>query len=306
MKKRIAVCGSYVTDLMARAPHLPVAGETVLGNFFQAGPGGKGFNQAVAAHKAGGDVTIATKLGNDVFAALARETMEKLRLSTQYVFSDEAAQTGAALISVNEQTGQNEIVVVPGACYRFSECDVAALKPLIQSSDLLLLQLEINLNAVREMIKIAQECGTEVILNPAPVQQLPDDLLSGISIITPNEVEAYSLTGIRVDCESSARAAAQWFFQRGVKRVVITLGDRGVYVHDGQIGRLLPARDVHAVDTTGAGDAFNGGLVTALAEGKSIWDACEFAIALASLSVQRLGTTPSMPYREETDSILAN
>lgn len=304
MKKRIVVCGSYVTDLMARTPHLPSAGETVLGSWFQSGPGGKGFNQAVAAHKAGAWVTIGTKLGRDMFGQQARAVMKELGMSEAYVLTDPELPTGAALIAVDGGTGQNQIAVVPGACGRFTAAETAALEPLVRDSHILLTQLEIDMDAVQRLIRTAWEQGTAVVLNPAPVRPLPEDLLSMVSIITPNEVEAQALTGIEVDSEASAEAAARWFLDRGVKQAVITLGSRGVYAHDGASGRLIPARRVRAVDTTGAGDAFNGGLVTALAEGKDLWAACEFANALASLSVQRVGTAPAMPARREIQQAL--
>lgn len=301
MKEKIAVCGSYVTDLMVRASHLPAAGETVLGTCFRAGPGGKGFNQAVAAHKAGAAVTMATKVGKDMFGKMARNTMRELGMIEGYLFTDPELQTGAALISVDEHTGQNQITVVSGACGRFTDDEVACMRQLVQDCDILLVQLEIDLAVIHQVIDAAWAQKKTVILNPAPVQSLPDALLSMVSVITPNEVEAQVLTGISVDSDASAEAAAKWFLQRGVQQVVITLGGRGVYVHDGVSGRRIPARVVEALDTTGAGDAFNGGLAAALAEGKNIWDACAFANALASISVQRMGTATSMPDRDEIE-----
>lgn len=304
MKKQIAVCGSYVTDLMARGPHLPAAGETVLGSWFQTGPGGKGFNQAVAAHRAGGRVAMATKLGRDMFGQAALDAMAQLGMSRQHVFTDPDRQTGAALIAVDEGTGQNQITVVPGACGCFSDAEVGEMERLLQDSGILLVQLEIDLPTVGRLIEAAARLGVTAILNPAPVQPLPEGLLSKVSLITPNEVEARMLTGVTVDGEAAAETAARWFLERGVDQVVITLGERGVYAHDGTAGRTIPARPVRALDTTGAGDAFNGGLAAALAEGQDLWEACRFANTLASLSVQRMGTALSMPAREEIDQAL--
>jgi len=302
--KKIVVFGSFVVDLMARTPHFPNAGETVLGSSFGLGPGGKGFNQAVAAHKAGADVTMVTKLGRDTFSTVALGTMESLGMDASHVIQSDDVSTGAALIMVNEVSGQNEIVVVPGSCSAITLDEVEALRPLLEQADILLTQLETNFDATWHAIRLAKELGLTVILNTAPANTVPDEILSLIDIVTPNEVEAEIISGIAVDDEVSAEKAAKWFFDKGVKQVVITLGSRGSYVHDGVSGALIPARKVNAIDTTGAGDAFNGGLVAALADGKSLADAAVFATALASLSVQKLGTTMSMPTREEIDAVL--
>ncbi len=306
MKNKITVMGSFVVDLMSRAPHLPQPGETVKGSLFKLGPGGKGFNQGVAAHKAGGNVVMSTKLGRDSFADVALETMRQLDMDTEHVLFSETAETGAALIMVDEATSQNKIVVVLGACDTIDDADLKKLKPQIESSAILLTQLETNVSAVEKAVEIARRSGTTVILNPAPIQPITDDLLSKVDIITPNEVEAEILTGIKVDGEENAQKAARWFFSKGVKQVLITLGSRGVFVADGKESRILPVPRVKVLDTTGAGDAFNGGLATALAEGRSIWEAAQFANALASLAVQKLGTTPAMPVREEIDAFLAS
>jgi len=305
MGKKITVFGSFVVDLMGRTPHLPVPGETVKGNVFKMGPGGKGFNQGVAAHKAGADVSMVTKLGKDTFATVALDTMKSLKMDTKYVFQTEDAETGAALIMVDEKSSQNEIVVVLGACNTITDDEVESLSNLLEESDYLLTQLETNVSAVEKVVDIAKKKGVKVILNTAPVQPISDELLSKIDLITPNEVEAETLTGIPVTNEENAGKAADWFFAKGVKEVLITLGGRGVYIATKDKRGIIPAFKVEAIDTTGAGDAFNGGLVTALAEGKDIWDASIFASALAALSVQKIGTTPAMPSRSEIDEFLA-
>lgn len=304
MGKHILVFGSFVVDLMSRSPHLPVPGETVMCSLFKMGAGGKGFNQGVAAHKAGGDVTMVTKIGKDTFGALAKETMEELGMDTGHLLVSETESTGAALILVDENTSQNMIGVTSGACGAITEAEVDALEPLVAKSAYLLLQMEVNLEANWRMLKMAKRHGVTVVLNTAPAQAIPDDILAQVDIVTPNEVEAELLTGVKVTNEENAARAAQAFFEKGVGAVAITLGARGVYVATRDKAQLLPVPKVPVVDTTGAGDAFNGGFVTALAEGKDLWGAARFANALASVAVQRMGTTPAMPERAEIDAFL--
>ncbi len=304
MGKKVLVFGSFVVDLMGRTPHLPAPGETVKGSMFKLGPGGKGFNQGVAAHKAGADVTMVTKICRDTFGGVALDTMKELKMDSSRVLFSEDVETGAALIMVDEKTSQNEIVVILGACNTITDEEVDSLTDVIEGSEYLLTQLETNVSSVERIVDIAYKKGVKVILNTAPVQPIEDELLAKVDLITPNEVEAEILTGIKVDSEEAADKAADWFFARGVKRVLITLGGRGVYLNTGDKKGILPAYKVEAVDTTGAGDAFNGGLLAALAEGKDLWEAAKFANALAALSVQKMGTTPAMPLREEIDAFL--
>lgn len=305
MKKKVTVFGSFVVDLMGRTPHLPVPGETVRGSMFRMGPGGKGFNQGVAAHKAGADVTMITKLGKDTFADVALNAMKELNMNTEKVFITNKDETGIALILVDENTSQNEILVVPGACNTITDEEVESIAEDVAESEYLLTQLETNISSIEKVIDIAFEKGVKVILNTAPVQPISDEILKKVDLITPNEVEAEILTGVCVDSEESANRAADWFFEKGVRNVLITLGGRGVYIATEEKRGIIPAYKVKALDTTGAGDAFNGGLVAGLAEGKTLWQAAEFANALAAIAVQRLGTTPSMPTREEIEAFLA-
>lgn len=303
-KEKITVFGSFVVDLMGRSPHLPVPGETVKGSVFKMGPGGKGFNQGVAAHKSGGEVQIVTKIGRDSFGKIAIEAMKDLGIDTKHMLYSKEVETGIALILVDEETAQNEIVVVSGACSTITAKEVENLRGVIGESEYLLTQLETNLLAVDQVVELAWKLGTKVILNPAPVQAVSDDVLERTYLITPNEVEAQILTGIEVKDEESASKAAGWFFNKGVENVVITLGSKGAYIANKKEGTLIPAYQVKAIDTTGAGDAFNGGLVTALSEGKSLFEAAQFASALAALAVQKIGTTPSMPERKDIDDFL--
>lgn len=299
MGKKSLVFGSFVVDLMARSPHLPVPGETIKGSGFQMGPGGKGFNQAVAAHKAGADVTLAIKLGKDAFAEIAENTMNELGMGMDYVFRSGHHVTGCALIMVGEDTGQNEIVVVPGASQSFSWQEVELLKRVMDECDYLLMQLETNIDAMVKVAEYASERGIKVILNPAPADEIPEYLWKIVDIIIPNEVEAAYYTGISVQSEEDAEKAANWFHEKGVKQVVITLAERGAYLSDADCRSFVPAFDVRVVDTTGAGDAFCGGLLAALSEGKVLSEAVYFANATAALAVQKVGTAVSMPERDE-------
>ena len=304
MAEKVTVFGSFVVDLMGRTPHLPVAGETVRGSFFKQGAGGKGFNQGIAAHKAGGDVAMITKLGRDSMANVALDAMEEVGMPMDYIFYSDTDATGIALILVDEHTGQNEIVIVPGACSTITDADVERCKSVIRESRYLLLQLEVNQDANEKVAAFAKENGVRVIVNTAPYQPVTDEFLKGCYLVTPNEVEAQELTGIPVTDLESADRAAEVFFKKGVQNVLITLGSRGVYVNSQGRSEIIPAFRVKAIDTTGAGDAFNGGLLTALSEGKDLWEAARFASGLAALSVQKLGTTPSMPTRAEIDAFL--
>lgn len=302
--KRIVVFGSYITDLTARTNGFPKAGQTVLGESFQMGPGGKGFNQAVAAHRAGAEVTIVTKVGADAFAEVAKNAMRSFGMSDAYVLTSSEHPTGTALIAVDTVTGQNEIIVIPGACLSFSEAEVLALAPLFRKGDIMLAQLETNCEATELALRLAKGNGMTTVLNTAPAQKVSDAMLALCDLVTPNETEAEAISGIAVTDEDAALRAAEYFLGKGVRQVVITLGDRGCFVHDGARWGTVAARKVRAVDTTGAGDAFNGGLVTALSEGKDLWQAVSFATKLASLSVQRKGTALSMPTRAEIDAVI--
>lgn len=306
MQQKVVVFGSFVVDLMARGPHLPVPGETVKGNYFQMGPGGKGFNQCVAAHKVGADVRMVTKIGTDQLSRVPLDLMDELGMPQDHVFRSNDFATGTALVVVDENTSQNQIMIAPGACAQITPDEVESIRPLLEESAYALLQLEVNQDANERVAQIANECGCKVILNTAPYMPLSEDFVRRLHMVTPNEVEAEGMTGIPVTDLASAQEAAAWFHERGVEIVVITLGSRGVFASAGGRSELLPAHRVEAVDTTGAGDAFNGGLLAALAEGKDTWEAVSFANAVAALSVQKLGTAVSMPTRAEVDAFLAS
>jgi ribokinase len=300
----VVVFGSYVTDLTSRSNGLPVPGQTILGNSFMTGPGGKGSNQAVAAHRCGADVRMVTKVGDDVFGTSVKDFYKKEGIDTSFFFTDPQKATGAALIMVDEKTGQNMIVVTGGACQNITKDEVEKCRPLIEGASILLLQLEINFDALFAVIKIAHDAGVTVVLNPAPANNIPDEIMAMVDIVTPNETEAKGLTGIDVRTKDDAKKAAEAFFKLGVKQVVITMGSLGAYANDGKKDELLPCLPVKAVDTTGAGDAFNGAFVTALAEGKDLFEALRFGVAGGSLSTTKPGTAPAMPPRSEIDAAL--
>ncbi|MBG9988408.1 ribokinase [Aerococcaceae bacterium DSM 111176] len=301
---RVVVFGSYVTDLMGRAGHLPTPGETVMGSLFQMGPGGKGFNQGVAAHKSGADMVMVTKIGRDAFADVPIQTMRDLGMDTSHILYSDTKETGAALIAVDENTSENQILVVPGASGDITKADTDKVAGLIEDADFLLTQLETNLDSVVSVIDMAFERNVKVILNTAPIQEIDDALLGKVYIVTPNEVEAEYLTGVKVTDLDTAIEAANVLKSKGVEQVVITLGSKGVFISNDEFEEIIPAFKVDAVDTTGAGDAFNGGFVTALSEGKNIKEAAVFGNAVAALSVQKMGTTVSMPGRGEVEGFL--
>ncbi len=303
MKKgKVVVFGSFVVDLTSWAKHLAVPGETVKGSTFMMGPGGKGSNQGVAARRAGADGTLVTKVGNDVFGKIALDFYKKENMTTQYVFIDEEKETGTALIMVDENSGQNQILVVSGACDHITEAEVMKTERLIDEADILLLQLEVNMDAIEKVINMAHAKGKLIVLNTAPAQKLPDSLLQKVDIVTPNEIEAGILTDMKVETEEDAHKAAQILLNKGVKNVVITMGKNGVFVMTPDRKEFIPSMKVKAVDTTGAGDAFNGGFVTALSEGKNIFEAARFGNVVGALSVTKIGTAPAMPYRKDIDS----
>lgn len=304
MGKKVMVFGSFVVDLMARAPHLPSPGQTVKGSLFKMGPGGKGYNQAVAAHKAGSELITVTKIGEDNFGKVAIEIADELKMNKKGLIISKEESTGIAIISVDENTSQNQIVIVPGACASIKKEEVDLLEDELKTCAYILLQLEVNQDMNEYVVEMAKRHGVKVILNTAPYQEVSDAFLSKIDLVTPNEVEAFEMTGVEVKDLETAKKAAKIFYDKGVKEVIITLGEKGVFVSSKGKEEILPAYKVKAVDTTGAGDAFNGGLLTALSEGKDIFEAAKFANALAALSVQKIGTAPAMPTRSEIESFM--
>lgn len=304
MSAKIVVLGIFVADAAYRAPRLPKLGETILGHHFMLGPGGKGSNQAVAAARAGGDVHIITRLGRDAFAQMAKDLWRDAGITPE-VTEDPESYTGSAFIFLEAATGQNAIIVAQGAAARISVADVEARRALIEGAAVFMTQLEQPLDAAEHGLRLARGAGVRTILNPAPAAALTDQMLGLCDIITPNESEAEGLTGVAVQSVADAEAAADRLIERGVDAAVITLGEKGVlYRKDGK-SLLVPAyAPGPVVDTTGAGDAFNGGFAVALSEGAPIDKALRFGVSVAGLSVTRHGAASSMPTRAEIEVLL--
>lgn len=299
---KVIVIGSFNVDLTGRTPRFPQPKETIMGTTFQMGPGGKGFNQGVACHKAGADMIMVAKVGNDAFQNILIDTMNNLNMNQDYIFKCDTS-TGCALILVDEK-GENEIVVLPGANNEFSKEDTNSLEPLIKEAEYVLLQLEINQDANERIVDLCVKHNTKVIVNTAPCNPMTDEFLSKAYMITPNEIEAEQLTGVKVTNFESASKACNILKNKGVENIVITMGSQGAFISSKGIEKIIPAFKVNAIDTTGAGDAFNGGLVAALSQGKDIWESATFASALAALSVQKHGATLSMPTLNEIEAFL--
>jgi ribokinase len=302
MAQRIVVVGSSNTDMIIKLDYIPKPGETRLGGEFATAAGGKGANQAVAAARAGGAVTMIARVGRDMFGERAVAGLAENGIDVEHVQYDESP-SGVALIFVGEH-GENSIGVASGANARLSPADVRKAADAIATANVVIMQLETPLGTVQAAADLADQNGAMIILNPAPAQPLPDELLRKVSILTPNETEAELLTGIRVADDDSCGRAADILLRKGVETVIITLGSRGAFIASSDLRQHVPGFRVKQVDTTAAGDAFNGALAVALAEGVPIFDAVRFANAAGAIAVTRLGAQPSAPSREEIETLL--
>ncbi len=302
-KNWVTVMGSFVADVTFRTGRIPAWGETLMGRSFKLGPGGKGSNQAVAAARAGGKVSFISKLGPDPFGDMARALYETEGIDTRFLFRTESA-TGAAAIIVDAGNGENAIIVVPGACFEVTTTEVDQARELIATSSVFVAQLELPLAAVEHGLVLAHSLGVPTILNPAPAAPLPSAIYPHIDYITPNETETAALTGITVTGPGDAEKAADVFLAHGVRNAVITLGAQGAFVKNACFRAHVPAVNAgKAVETTGAGDAFNGGFAVALSEGMDLVEAARFGCVTAGISITRPGTAPSMPTRAEIDGV---
>ncbi|MEI8114238.1 MAG: ribokinase [Bacteroidia bacterium] len=300
--KKIVVVGSCNTDMVIKADRLPVPGETILGGTFFMNPGGKGANQAVAAARMGGNVTLISKTGNDVFGKQSMMLYAAENIKTDYIFSDSKHPSGVAMITV-DSNGENCIVVASGANAYLTPADIDTAISEIESSDLILMQLEIPIETVEYVAELATKKGIKVILNPAPARALSNDLLKHLYIIIPNKSEAEILSGIKVSDIESAKQAADIISAKGVDIVVITLGSQGALIKEYTEYHFVEALKVDAVDTTAAGDTFCGTVCVGLSEGKSILDSVKMAARSAALTVTRMGAQASLPYRSELSSL---
>ncbi len=299
----IVVVGSSNTDMIIKVSQLPAPGETVLGGQFIRAAGGKGANQAVAAARAGGKVTFVARVGDDMFGTSAIDGFKSDGINVDHVVKDAEAPSGVAQIMVADD-GENCIAVASGANSNLSPQDIDLAHNAIGKADILLTQLETPIPTIIRAVELAKSFDKKVILNPAPAHPLPDDLLRNISVITPNETEAALLTGVNVTNEESAARAALILIRKGVESVIITMGSKGAYVHHDNEGYLVPGFEVDAVDTTAAGDTFNGALAVRLSQGEHFRDAVIFANAAAALSVTRVGAQPSVPILSEVNTFL--
>ncbi|MBM3612407.1 MAG: ribokinase [Alphaproteobacteria bacterium] len=301
---RVVILGVFVADTAYRAPRQPRLGETIMGESFALGPGGKGSNQAVAAAMAGAETHFITRLGRDPFADMALATWARAGVRPAVTQHDES-YTGAAYIFIEAATGNNAIIVSPGVAGTISAADIEARAELIAGASVFVTQLEQPMPAALRALQIARGAGVRTVLNPAPAAPLGDEMLALCDFVTPNESEASALTGVEVTSVESAEAAARALRARGVGAAIITLGEKGALYHDG--ARSVHVPPFHAgpvVETTGAGDAFNGGFAAALAEGADSIAAVRFGCTTAGISVTRAGTAPAMPARAEIEALL--
>ncbi len=297
--KKITVIGSLNMDLVICTPRMPVMGETIIGSGFMTVPGGKGANQAVAAARLGGNVSMIGCVGGDIFGSRLIENLKDNNVDTANVAVIEECATGIAVILVKD--GDNCIVIDQGANYKLMPETLEQLEEIIKDSFMVVVQLEIPIPTVYKAIEIARRHGIKVLLNPAPACQLDDSMLSQVDILVPNESECELITGISIKSVEDGKVAVKYLMDKGVPQVVVTLGSRGVLYNSGKDIVHKPALDVKAVDTTAAGDSFCGALAVAFSEGRGIDEAISFANLVGALTVQKKGAQSSLPTREEAE-----
>lgn len=302
--EKIVVVGSVILDIAAYTPAFSEDGLTRIGEKLKISPGGKGFNQAAAAKLAGAEVSMVAKLGNDLFSDYLFRHYEKIGFNTRYMVKDPEQETGSAIIEINTKTAENRIILLKGANDALTAEDVRRAEKAFEECRLVLTQLETGMEAVVETKRLAKKYGKALVINTAPYRPIPDGLFNEVDYITPNETEASYYSGIEVKDMKSARSAAKELLKMGARNIIITLGGQGSYYTDGEVEYEIPAiRAGDAVDTTGAGDAYNAGLCVALSEGRNIKDALLFASCTAGLKVTRRGSSVAMPAREKINNL---
>ncbi|WP_082676464.1 ribokinase [Shouchella shacheensis] len=299
----IVVIGSFMMDLVVRAPRAPENGETVIGSQFSRFPGGKGANQAVTVSRLGGKVTMLGKVGTDDFGKEAVATLQREEINIDHLLLDENHATGVGSVTLDEN-GDNRIVVVPGANYAYSTNDLRTVKSIIAKAKVLIVQLEMDVTMIEDALVWAAEHGVSTILNPAPARELSDNILENVTFLTPNETEAELLTGVKIRCLESALIAGKMLVDRGIQHVIVTLADKGALIVNRQGFKSVPGFPVQPVDSVAAGDAFNGALATGLVRGKSLEEAVVYANAVGALTVTREGAIPSIPYHQEVEPFI--
>ena len=305
MQKRLVILGSINADHIIQVPRFAKAGETLLGSGYKIAYGGKGANQAVAAARLGANIDFIGCIGDDDIGQTMKEAFQQDGVNVSGITQIAQSMTGIAMIQVADD-GENSIVLAAGANAKLDKNVVMQSATVIEQADTLLMQLEIPMESVLTAAKLAKQSQTKVVLNPAPAQILPDELLQQLDMITPNETEAELLTGVKVNDAESAARSAKVFHSKGIHTVLITLGSKGVYFSENGQGQIIPGFRVRATDTTAAGDTFNGALLAALLENQTMSQAIRFAQAAAAISVTRAGAQPSIPYREEVEKFLVN
>ena len=300
----VSVVGSFVYDLVAKAPRRPKTGETLIGEFFGMFLGGKGANQAIASSRSGASVHMIGRLGNDLFGNQFLEKFSNEGISTDFVVIDDVNGTGVGMPLI-DATGDNSIILIPQANMALSIDDVNNAFEPIASSDVLILQLEVPIDASQRAAEIAKENNTMVLLNPAPAREIPDSFLRLVDVLIPNEIETEILSGMKTTTNDQAIEAARALTSKGISTVILTLGHRGALLLTDEIEKRVPGFAIEAVDTTAAGDAFCGALATSLAQGSTIEDAVWIANAAGALAVTKLGAEPSLPKKADLDQFLA-
>ena len=295
----ISVLGIFVADISFSGHKIPEVGETILGNRYNVGPGGKGCNQAVAIARLGGKVNFISKIGKDSYGELALNTLKKNKIKTENIIQDENSQTGVAGILVDKNSGKNAINVIVGAPSTLKINEIDNQINIIKNSKIFLTQLEVPKDVILHCLKVAKENGCVTILNPAPASEITKEFYNNIDYFTPNETEAEFYTGIKITSEKEAKLAADKLISFGIKKIIITLGEKGLFYSDGKDEIYLKAISVKAIDTTGAGDAFNGGLAFGLSKGKSIKECLLLANKVAGISTKKLGAGDAMPFAED-------
>jgi ribokinase len=300
---KILVVGSFMMDLVVRTPRAPENGETIIGTSFSRFPGGKGANQAVAAARLGGQVTLVGKLGPDPFGDEMLATVDKEKINTEYILRDHHHPTGIGTIML-DQYGNNRIIVVPGANSQYKTIDLDNVEKVIKESSILLLQLEMDIEMIERAVHYAYVYHVPVILNPAPAQKLSDKILSRVTYLTPNETEAEILTGTKINGIEDAKGAVKVLLAKGVNNIVMTLAEKGALIASPFGIKHVPGYTVKPVDTVAAGDAFNGALAVAVVSGKSLEEAVRFSNAAGALAVTKEGAIPSLPYLKEVQNFI--
>ena len=295
----ISVLGIFVADISFSGPKIPSVGETILGNKYNVGPGGKGCNQAIAIARLGGKVNFISKIGKDSYGELALKTLKKNNINIENIIQDEKLQTGVAGILVDKNSGKNAINVIVGAPSSLKVSEIEKQINLIKSSKIFLTQLEVPKDVTLHCLKTAKENGCITILNPAPASEISKEFYNNIDFFTPNETEAEFYTGIKITNEQEAKQAAEKLLNLGIKKVIITLGEKGLFYTDGKEEIYLKSSPVKAIDTTGAGDAFNGGLAFGLSKDKLINECLELANKVAGISTTKLGAGDAMPFLKD-------